>query len=150
MNEFTSKKLGEVLAFSTAGIEIINRGEKGLREIFNDELDEILDVFKSHSEKLRDISSDNEVTKKKSQKTHNKLMKMAEMYIGDEWDDPAEMMEWFGFFEGAAVVHWMLVKGFARKIDGLEGLTVDAVNFHEGLLIRFSDHICSYAQKKVN
>lgn len=123
MNEFSAKKLGEVLAFSRAGVEIFTRAESALKPLFAEYYDEVITELNSQKSALEDFISDQdtkEVTQKKAEGTKAKLIGMAETYIGNAWDDPAECMEWLGFFEGAAIVHWKIVEGIGTKVEHAE------------------------------
>ena len=52
--------------------------------------------------------------------------------VGPTWLNATEILEWSGFFEGAAVVHWALVRGAAQGLnhEGLMILAEEAVNWH--------------------
>lgn len=152
MNEFGAKKLGEVLAFSQAGQEIMRKGKKALDNIFENTskisgkfLDQEGQILKL-AEKLSTI----EITTVKARKTKEKLLKMAQLYIGQEWDNPAELMEWMGFFEGAAIVHWKLVEGVGNKLSDseLSSLAIDAIVFHQKLLDWVGENIYEHAKSK--
>lgn len=119
MNEFIAKKLGEVLAFSRVGQALLERGGEGFEQIWSQEqLAEIAVKLFEQQQILEQDASD--ITLKKAEATGSKLTGMAETYIGDEWANPAELLEWLGFFEGAAVVHWRLVEGAAEQADDAE------------------------------
>lgn len=119
MNEFVAKKLGEVLAFSNIGVELFERGEAALKEAFSD-YDNIKEAFNKQGEEIGvavEEAGVSDTTLTKATATSNKLRGMMETYIGDEWDNLAELLEWMGFFEGAAVIHWKLVEGAAEALD---------------------------------
>lgn len=152
MNEFAAKKLGEVLAFCNAGIEILKKGSVAVTDF------EQVKNSSSHLseqagkiEKLAEKHGVGEITVAKSEKTAEKLLKMAELYIGDEWDNPAELLEWFGFFEGAAIIHWKLVEGVAKQIadQDMINLADSGVSLHTDLLAEVASEISAYASKKV-
>lgn len=112
MNEFTARKLGEVIAFSNVGLELVERsgdaftaamGEKMAIQ-FREELKGFADVAIQHG---------NDLTTTKAEKTTDKLRNMMEAYIGDEWNNPVEIMEWLSFFTAAGAAHWALVSGAA-------------------------------------
>ncbi len=44
----------------------------------------------------------------KVDKTSQKLHHMMDFYVGDEWDNPIEVLEWSSFFAGAAAAHCAL------------------------------------------
>ena len=58
-----------------------------------------------------------EVVLPKSERTAEKITKMGDMYVGDDWDDAAEVLEWMSFFVGGAIVHWQLITGAAKEMD---------------------------------
>lgn len=145
MNEFVGKKLGEVLAFSNIGVELFERGEATFREAFSD-YDELKNVFVQQADDVKDVAKAggvDETTEKKASATGDKLRGMMETYIGDEWDNLAELLEWMGFFEGAAVVHWRLVEGAAETLDDstLHQLAADGADLHHDLLHRAQGEI---------
>lgn len=153
MNEFGAKKLGEVLAFSIAGIEIFERAESALSPLFAEFYAETLQSFIEQKEMVEGLAKEletEEITLKKAEGTKGKLIGMAEAYIGDAWDDPAECMEWLGFFEGAAIVHWKLVEGVAEEIqsDTLRDIADRGINLHKDVLSLVEDKIKEYGAKK--
>lgn len=153
MNEFSAKKLGEVLAFNVTGLMLFERGENALTSVLGEEYAKTVAMFSKSAERIHQISEQEDidaVVLPKSEKTKSKLISMAELYIGDEWDNPAELMEWFGFFEGAAIIHWQLVVGVAETTNNkeLSDLANEAVVAHTQLLTLFSNKIKAYASKK--
>lgn len=50
----------------------------------------------------------------KVNKTTNKLNSMMELYIGEKWDDPIEVLEWSSFFAGAAAAHCAIARRLNR------------------------------------
>lgn len=123
MNEFVAKKIGEVMAFSKVGVELLDKGE--LAAVFGDATVDNMkqQLQQEYDDLLRAAGDFKDTAKSKSEKTAEKLHKLANTYVGDEWDNPVEVMEWLGFFEGAAIVHCSLIQGAAAKI-GLSELTV--------------------------
>jgi hypothetical protein len=63
---------------------------------------------------------------------------MRDLYLENEedWKNPAEILEWLGFFHGAGLVHWSLVKGVSEATaEGeLREFSLDAFSFHDGML----------------
>src|SRR5690606_25418419 len=103
-----AKKLGEVLAFGFVLEDTIEKGEGALKEALGDELDSLIKGNKKHIESVKQIAEEKSVgeeTLSKAEKTSEKLKAMRDLYVGDEWDNPVELMEWGGFFHGAAIVH---------------------------------------------
>lgn len=140
MNEFVGKKLGEVMAFSNIGVELLERGEVALKEAMGD-YDEIKMAFGEQATQIKEAAEAGgvlETTDSKAQATGDKLRGMMETYIGDEWENLAELLEWMGFFEGAAVVHWKLVEGAAGTLgdSSLTSLAENGATLHHDLLHR--------------
>jgi hypothetical protein len=115
LNEFVAKKLGEVLAFAVVGIETFEKGSKALVSVLGDDMvEDVLQKCEEHKAKILEIAENqvvSDVVLKKLDGTGVKLRGMRDLYVGDQWDNPTELLEWSGFFEGAALVHWSLVKG---------------------------------------
>jgi hypothetical protein len=112
MNDFVAKKLGEVMAFTSMGLELIERGGQALAGALGEKtVNQTRSDLESQLENIKTYASETTLTK--AEATGGKLRGMAETYIGDQWDNPAELLEWLGFFEGAALVHWQLVSGAA-------------------------------------
>lgn len=118
MNQFVGKKIGEVMAFSKVGQETLERGN-AIADVFGqDTVDSMKRVLAEHYDQLLAVAGDQaETATTKAEATGKKLQTMRDMYIGDEWDNPVEIMEWLGFFEGAAIVHCELVKGAAEGLE---------------------------------
>jgi len=111
MSEFVSKKRGEVLAFSRVGLELVERGGEAAtaalggaekQEKFVAELNRFAQAIEADA---------NETTTTKADKTADKLTGMMEAYIGEEWDNSVELLEWLSFYSGSASAHWALVEG---------------------------------------
>jgi hypothetical protein len=75
---------------------------------------------------------------------------MRDLYIGDEWDNPTEVLEWSGFFEGAALVHWAVVDGAAKTLDlaDLEKLAGEGQDYHHKMLHDIADMLRKIGGKK--
>ncbi len=140
INEFGAKKLGEVLAFNRVGTETLEKGRAALAAALGEE--RIIDMEEKnrmHGEEIMRIATDAGVidtTLGKADKTGLKLKQMRDLYVGDEWNNATELLEWSGFFEGAAIVHWNLIKGVAAAIndEALLTLAEEGVNWHYELL----------------
>ncbi len=154
MNEFAAKKLGEVLAFSQIGVTVFEKGATALNTVLGEHADSVVSSLKTQSENIIAIAAEAgviDITRLKSEKTGAKLLSMAELYIGDEWDNSAELLEWLGFFEGAAIVHWKLVHGAGEALahQKLSELATEGITFHTDLLNAVSSAIEEYAKQKV-
>ncbi len=154
MNEFAAKKLGEVMAFARVGEEIFERGRAALEGVFTVHgVNQILHAISEHLVGLNDLAEvlgTAETTNAKCEKTSEKLRKMMELYVGEEWDNPAELLEWLGFFEGAALIHWKLVAGAAESLEhvDMQKLADTGVDFHQKLLADVGAKIHEIGAKK--
>ena len=155
MNEFTTKKLGEVLAFARAAQTLLERGQTGWQEIFDkDELTDFTRRHTEHEEKILAIAEEAGViggVEKKAGATGEKINDMQNRYLSeDDWSDAAELCEWGGFFHGGAAVHWSLVRGAAEKSDNAEfDLLADSgYNFHNEMFHAIQEAIYDLAQKE--
>lgn|SRR5574343_374628 len=154
MNEFVGKKIGEVLAFCKVGEETFKKGITALTEKMGTEfVNDYIDRSHMYTESLERMVTDTDVydvVMKKAEATGTKLRAMRDMYVGDQWDNATELMEWSGFFEGAAVVHFALVQGAADKLenDELSALANEAVSFHYQVLEDAEAELASVGQMK--
>ena len=154
MNEFTAKKLGEVLAFAVVGEEIFEKGKEALTTVLGaGGVSRVVESAVAHASAITALATaegTTEITLPKSEKTGAKLRQMLDLYVGDQWDNPAELLEWLGFFEGAALVHWKLVEGagVALRDDKLKDLASTGVDFHQNLLAEVSTAIRELGGKK--
>jgi hypothetical protein len=154
MNEFTAKKLGEVLAFCTVGIETIQKAGKPFSDMVSDEfVAEYIEKNTVHAEELKALAAigeKSEVTLTKHERTADKLRKMRELYIGDQWENPVEVLEWLGFFEGAAQVHWALVQGAGKimESDALIALAAEGEEVHHQFLEKVSTELESVGEER--
>ncbi len=144
MNEFVAKKLGEVLAFAVVGKETFEKGKNALSSVLTPKVvEDMISNFSMHVEIIQKIAREEKVegiVNKKLEGTGEKLRKMRDLYVGDQWDNSTELLEWSGFFEGAAIVHWSLVKGANETIkdSGLTKLAQDCMTLHEEILKKVS------------
>lgn len=154
MNEFVAKKLGEVLAFNRVGTDTIERGRAALVAAIGEEkVADMLEKNHMHGEEVMRVATEAgmiDTTLAKADKTEEKLKKMRDLYIGEEWNNATELMEWSGFFEGAAIVHWALVRGTAEGMnsEGLLILAEESVNWHYELLELAESELSSTGQSK--
>ncbi len=140
MNEFAAKKLGEILAFNKVGLETIEKGRNALASALGEApLADMEEKFRLHGDGILKIAADagvQEIVLAKAEKTKEKLGKMRDLYIGEEWDNTTELFEWSGFFEGAAIVHWAVIRGVAEGLNNETLLTFahEGINWHYELL----------------
>lgn len=156
MNDFTAKKLGEVLAFARAHIDTLEKGQTGFSKIFSDEeIDALMKENEKHERQILKMADKYDVTEAvetKADGTGQKLEKMRELYLADEddWADPSELLEWSGFFHGAGYVHWSLLQGATDGVEDadLDLLTDSGYNFHKETLTVVAEAIADIARKK--
>lgn len=154
LNEFTAKKLGEVLSFAIVGKEIFEKGKDALGLVLTPEgVQGVWDSASGHVQAITELAmteGSSEITLPKSEKTAAKLRQMLDLYVGDQWDNSAELLEWLGFFEGAALVHWKLVEGTGQALDDdkLKDISRMGVEFHHNLLTQVSEAIRNLGGKK--
>jgi len=154
MTEFTAKKLGEVLAFCRTGLLLAEKSGEAMVGALGDGEDlKFAAELKSHASDLELIANGQnvqDITFPKAEKTGAKLKQMMELYVGQEWGNPSEIMEWMGFFEGSAIVHWQLVVGSAEALmdENLLQLSQHAVDFHRATLTKVGDALRKIGAKK--
>jgi|GEM_PF-1240715 hypothetical protein len=142
MNDYTAKKLGEVMAFVRVGGEQIKKSKTALLEAMDEvEVERILHMYEEHERQMSDLadaSLKSEIIKTKALATADKIRAMSNLYMKEEsdWEDPSEVIEWLGFFEGGAIVHFKLAQAAAETLGLLEvsTFTTAGVNAHSGLL----------------
>ena len=147
INEFTAKKIGEVVAFCTVGSDTLAKGGDILAVHLGDAL--ALDIIEKNTlykEALLHIVASSDmaaVTEAKATKTGDKLTAMREMYIGDQWSNPVEIFEWSGFFYGAAIVHFAIVRGAAEALgnESLLELANEAITWNYEILESFESKL---------
>jgi len=155
MNEFTANTLGTLLGFSRVSTDTYEKGRVALVEALAEE--KVMDIEEKnrmHGEEIMRLATEGGVidtTLAKATATEEKLKKMREIYVADQWDNATELMEWSGFFEGAAIVHWALMRGAAEGMEheGLLELTEEGVNWHYDLLEMAEDHLNAIGADKV-
>ena len=139
INEFTAKKLGEVLAFNNIGAETLEKGRDALITTLGEEkVLEMQEKARVHGQEILRLATDAgvvEVTLAKAKATGEKLQAMRELYVAGKWDNATELLEWGGFFEGATIVHWALVRGCGEGIneESLLLLAQEAIDWHQEL-----------------
>jgi hypothetical protein len=154
MNESIAKKLGEVLAFTRVGTDTIEKGRPALSNTLGEEqVLDMLEKFRIHGEEIMRNATDAamiDTVLEKAEKTETKVKEMRDLYIADKWDNATEIMEWNGFFIGAAIVHWAFVKGAAQGMnhENLMTLSEEGVNWNYELLEKMEGELESKGQDK--
>jgi hypothetical protein len=155
MNEFVGNKLGELLAFNRVSTETYEKGRVVLVEALGEE--KVMDIEEKnrmHGEEVMRLATEGgviDITLAMATATEEKLLKMRTIYISGHWNDATELMEWSGFFEGAAIVHWAVMRGAAEGMEdeALLALTEEGVNWHYDLLEMAEDHLNAMGADKV-
>lgn len=155
MNEFSAKKLGEVLAFADVGLETFDKGREAFEKTLGENFAHMREEIISHKDLLHSIADEChvlDIVMKKLESTGEKLRKMRDLYVGDEWDNPTELMEWSGFFEGAAIAHWQLVRGVSESTSHatLSSLSDRALKFHEDFFAIAKDALREVGVRRSN
>jgi len=139
MNTFIAGKMGEVLAFARVGIDTLTKGREAFLKIFDASvLDAAADELKKLEASILALAKNEgraEKVESGAQETANKVTKMRDTYLGGKWNEASEVLEWMGFYTGAALVHWYLLSG-AGKAHGpaqLEELSTEALRFYTSL-----------------
>lgn len=152
MNSFVAKKLGEVLAFSRIGAEMVDRGGQAATEAFGGATN-VKDFIRALGEFGQNAqSAGDETTTTKADATTDKLRGMMEAYITDEWDNPVELLEWLSFFLGSAAAHWALVGGASKSLKDkdLETTAQSAVDFYNSQLMKIQTKLAEQGQNRVD
>lgn len=125
MQEFIEGKLGEVLAFARLGSDTLQKGAAALSEVFDEKmLAEAGEAFDTLAENITNIASEEsagEAVESAAEETLSKVSDMRDTYIDNKWNESSEVLEWMGFYTGAALVHWYLIAGASNAL-GLEKL----------------------------
>lgn len=103
MNEFTVKKIAEVYAFCQLAETILTRSGASFTS-YAPEVQAQLTTFSTIIYPSL-VSTSQDIFDQKVAKTITKLTTMMELYIGDEWDNPVEVLEWLSFYAGAGSAH---------------------------------------------
>ena len=130
MNEKITKKIGEAYAFSQVLETTFSANEAVVTQLIQGVASAVVETTASQKEELAAIcerAGTTNILMPKVEKTANKITRMGEMYVGDDWDDPAEVLEWLSFFVGGAIVHWQLIAGAGESM-GNEDLQKTAMN----------------------
>ncbi len=114
MNEKITKKIGEACAFASVLEVTYQANETVMKELLGGMAGAVVKTAASQKTALQSLCDEAGTTNilmPKVEKTATKITSMGEMYVGDDWDDAAEVLEWMSFFVGGAIVHWQLIAG---------------------------------------
>lgn len=139
MNEKITKKIGEAYAFAQVLETTFTNNQAVLTELLGASASTVLATTAEQKAALHamcDAAGTTEILLPKVEKTAAKITNMGEMYVGDDWDDAAEVLEWLSFFVGGAVIHWQLIAGAGAAMDDemLTDAATSGVVYYEALL----------------
>ena len=139
MNEKITKKVGEAYAFAQVLETTFVANEAVMTELLGTTAGTVVSTASEQRAALHaicDVAGTSDILLPKAEKTAAKISKMGDMYVGDDWDDPAEVLEWMSFFVGGAIVHWQLIAGAGATMDDemLTDAATSGVAYYESLL----------------
>lgn len=114
MNEKITMKVGEAGAFAAVLEATYQANEKVMKELLGKKAGAVVKTAASQQTALKSLCDEAGTVSAlmpKIEKTAKKITSMGEMYVGDQWGDSAEVLEWMSFFVGGAIVHWQLIAG---------------------------------------
>lgn len=149
MDPFLIKKLGEAFAFTRAFRDTLQKGKKGFSKIIEKkEFESLLSKNEAHIGSIMRIVAEHDIdeeVRERAARMEEKLNKMRSVFLPREknFSDPLEVSEWMGFFEGAAYMHWVVVKDEAddKGADKLSVLSGKAADFHETMLSKIASYV---------
>lgn len=133
--------MGEVLAFARIGTDTMEKGEDGFSKLLSEgDIEDLKRAFNDLEHRIMAVAeADNalEEIEADSHAPEEKVLVMRDTYIGENWDDESDLLEWMGFYVGASLVHWHLIYGAAEALGFEELLAVarDAVDFYRTLFV---------------
>jgi len=139
MNEKITKKAGEAHAFAHVLETTVAANESVMKEILGSiakTAGKTAAQQKTALQAICDEAGTVSTLLPKSEKTSKKITAMGEMYVGDQWGDSAEVLEWMSFFVGGAIVHWQLVVGAGEAMGhtSLTRIATAGVEFYTEML----------------
>ncbi len=139
MNEKIAKKVGEAYAFSYVLKDLYHKTPDTLDELLGTHTKSLVSTTEDQMKDLGEVSSSfsmKEIVLAKAERTKLKILHMGDFYVGDEWDDEAEVLEWLSFFLGGALIHWQLVYGAAKETGDKDFIKVtkSGVDYFSSLL----------------
>jgi len=132
-------KIGEAYAFAQVLQTTYTSNQSVLQELLEEHAEGLESMAQVQIEALSAICAEagtTDVLEPKVEKTAAKITGMGETYVGDDWDDAAEVLEWFSFFVGGAIIHWELIAGAgeAMQHEELTLAATEGVLYYESLL----------------
>jgi len=139
MNEKITKKIGEACAFAQVLDTTYSANQSVMLTLLGDQASTVAKTAAAQVTALQAICDEAGTTGvllPKVDKTAVKITGMGEAYVGDDWDDAAEVLEWLSFFVGGAIVHWQLIAGAGTAMGhtSLARVADAGVEYYEGLM----------------
>lgn len=147
MKKVLAKKLGEVCAFAKVSLDTYTRGEEALTKVFD--ADYIKEIQQTNEETISQIESfmqdqdQKNVFEDYTYSAEQKITAMRKIYLDDKWDETDEVLEWLGFVEGSAAVHWSLVEELAAEegYKEFDSIAAKMKSYHTQLLQKMAQAI---------
>ena len=144
MNEKITKKVGEAFAFAHVLETTYKANESVMRQLLADYAEAVVTTAETQKAALQAICDEagtTDILLPKVEKTTTKIINMGEMYVGDDWDDPAEVLEWMSFFVGGAIIHWQLIAGAGEAMGQaeLQSTATEGVTYYQALMSQLKD-----------
>ena len=139
MNEKITKKIGEAYAFAQVFETTFSNNEAVVTELIGEAASAVVEATSGQKASLATIceqAGTTDILMLKVEKTAEKITRMGEMYVGDDWDDAAEVLEWLSFFVGGAIVHWELIAGAGAAMghSAMVRIASEGVTYYEDLM----------------
>ena len=136
------------MAFTLEGKSLIEKAKEAMLCIFSEEeLGGMKKRYELAETSIKNVSKGDfeKNFEEKTEATRKKIEGMAESYLHGNWSEASEVAEWMGFFHGAALAHWNLVKGAAEGAgnEDLMNISLNAIGMHEELLCDACAHLSS-------
>lgn len=153
MNEKVGNKIGEAYAFAHVLSDTFEDHAEVMNLVFQDHAASIMETTQAQRMELKSITEKHTMTEmvlEKAERTGSKIMSMGETYVGDDWDDPAEVLEWMSFFVGGAIVHWQLIAGSGEAMADTElaDLAQKGTAYYEGLMVQLKNFATSVGKER--
>jgi hypothetical protein len=154
MNEFTSKKLGEVIAFMNIGKETFTKTQAVLEPVLGEgvfaDIAEKCSIYEENISKIVDESGVATITNEQRDETLKELRDMRDEYLEHGWENTSDVLEWHGFYFGACMVHFAVIKGAAETMnnEGLMMLADEALDAYHSFLDIVAGELQTIGQDK--
>lgn len=153
MDEMIQQKLGEALAYCSFAQELLENGEAGFKEVKTDEeLAWQKNTITKHITATQELADDMgmiDEVEECAEQTEEKVRAMSDVFIEDQWDDPARAIGFMSMVNGVSSVTWTFLAAAAEATDNekLAQLSRQAVAFHEEALDKAKEAAGRLAEK---